>query len=183
MESEQFDGKIRALRQLWDEKRQTAQLSTGDEFATRFDLLRLIHRWLEESLVAIARHYGEAVGARLGPLPSPENATDGFTLTIFESYVLKFRLASRKGPVGEIWTVVGEAGNLGSRPMLTALGPTRRHGQWTRERIEQILLSILSQFERDRYEPDRAGSAHTRRAQLARLTLPDFGAKRGAPGA
>lgn len=183
MESEQFDVKIRALRQLWDEKRQTAQLSTGDEFASRFELLQLIHRWLEESLVAINRHYPDVPGTRLGPMPTADNATDGFTLTLFDTYVLRFRLLSRRGAVGQVWAVAGEAGNLGSRPMLTALGPTRRHGQWTRERIEQILLSILSQFERDRAEPGRGRKEGGRRGGLPNLKLTEFGLPGGGPGA
>lgn len=173
MESEQFEVKIRALRQLWDEKRQTAQLSTGDEFASRLELLQLIHHWLDDSLEAINRYYGDVPGTRLGPVPGPDDATAGFTLTLFDQYMLRFRMVSRRGPAGQVWAVAGEAGNLGARPMLTALGPTRRHGQWTRERIEQILLSILSQFERDRLEQgqgrDRAG-----RPSLAKLTLLEF---------
>lgn len=171
-----FDARVRDLQRTWDEHRLTLQLSQANGFAAKLDLLRTIHGWIAESLVSIERYYGRAANPRLDPMPGPEQAQEGFRVTLFDLYSVRFFLSERRSGSAPTWAVAGEARAVGPRPTLSSVGPTRRHGVWSRERLEQILLSVVSQYERQRTEagPIAATERRRRTSSLRPMTLEDL---------
>jgi hypothetical protein len=50
----------------------------------------------------------------------------------------------------------------GPRGTSIAAGPERRNGQWTRARVEDLLLSLLGAYERDRSDEPGAAARRSR---------------------
>ena len=71
---------------------------------------------------------------------------------------MTFALTERRRMGGTRWFVAVSVGSGGPGGSITPAGPERKNGQWTRSRLEDILLSVLGAYERAHSEGGRPGS-------------------------
>ncbi|MBK9613107.1 hypothetical protein [Candidatus Amarobacter glycogenicus] len=96
----------------------------------------------------IAAVYGETLAISVSPAPAACDGNPGFSVTIGESYTVTFALTERRRMGGIRWFVAVSVGSGGPGGSITPAGPERKNGQWTRSRLEDILLSPCSGRER-----------------------------------
>ena len=62
--------------------------------------------------------------------------------------MVTFSLAERRRMGGSRWFIAVSVATAGPGGSAVAAGPERRNGQWTRGRLEEVLLSVLGAYER-----------------------------------
>jgi hypothetical protein len=164
MSGESFQQRVALLRDSWAERRQLKELAGAHDYVSQLNLLRTLHQWVEAATSDVRAVYGRAVSIMLSPAPVPDGSRTGFTLTIADNHTLSFSLEERRGPGGVRWFVAVKVSS-GGAPI--AAGPERRNGQWTRSRLEDILLSVLGAYERSVSEGARGGLTGGLRARGA----------------
>ncbi len=139
-----FRNRVEELRAAWKERRELEELAGSSEAGQRA-LLHELYRWATEAADDIAAAYG-------GELEVAVTAAEGagglsaFTVTIDGGYRLTLALEGRgKGR----WTIAA-ALTLGPSEAPVAAGPSRGGARWTRRRLEELLLSLLTAYERTR---------------------------------
>ena len=168
MGGESFQRRVELLRDSWAERRQLGGVASVHDYDSQFRLLLALHAWSLDAASTIEAVYGTALSLRVSPAPLNGGANPAFTVTIGENHTVSFLLTERRRVGGPRWYVsvmVGEGGPGGS---VVVAGPERRNGQWTRGRLEDILLSVLGAWERSAAEGGKPGSLssglRTRRA-------------------
>ena len=155
MSGESFQRRVELLRDSWAERRQLKGLASVHDFDSQIRLLTTLHSWTEEAAADIAAVYGAALSLSVSPAPESSSSNPAFTVTIGENYTVTFLLSERRRMGGARWFVSVTVGSGGS---IVAAGPERRNGQWTRGRLEDILLSVLGAYERALSEGGKPGS-------------------------
>lgn len=157
MATEPFADRVRALRDNWLERRHVRALASAHDFDSQYRLLCTLHEWAAQGTDDIRRVYGPSLPIRLSPPRRVEPREAAFSLVLGDSYVLSFALSERRRTSGSRWYIAVSIASSGPSGSVVAAGPERRNGQWTRGRLEDLLLTVLGAYERSTAEPDGPG--------------------------
>jgi hypothetical protein len=155
---ETFQRRVELLRDSWSERRQLGGLAGVHDFDSQFRLLLTLHGWARDATAVIERVYGPELSVSVSPAPAAGAAGPAFTVTLGENHTVSFLLTERRRVGGTRWHISVTVGSGGPGGAIVAAGPERRNGQWTRGRLEDILLSVLGAYERSVSESGRPGS-------------------------
>jgi len=155
--TEPFADRVRALRDSWLERRQVRALASAHDFDSQYRLLRTLHEWASEGVRDIHGVYGPSLPIRVSPPPRPDRREAAFSVVLGDAHVLSFALSERRRAGGSRWYIAVSIGSAGPAGNAVAAGPERRNGQWTRGRLEDLLLTVLGAWERSSAEPDDHG--------------------------
>jgi len=148
MSGEPFSSRVQALHDSWEERRLVRGLAGTHDFDSQFRLLATLHAWAHQAVLEVGDVYGEAVTLAVSPPPERAGADTAFQVMIASAFVLTFSLTERRRVGSPRWSISVSFGSPGPGGGLVAAGPERRNGQWTRSRVEDLLLSLLGAFER-----------------------------------
>ncbi|HMO54335.1 MAG TPA: hypothetical protein PJ994_07520 [Tepidiformaceae bacterium] len=148
MSGESFERRVEILRDSWAERRQLKGLASVHDFESQFALLNTLHGWAEAAATDIRKVYGESLMVTISSIPGRDDSVPAFAVTIGHSHTVTFVLTERRRMNGSRWFISVTVGAGGPGGALVAAGPERRNGQWTRGRLEDILLSVLGAYER-----------------------------------
>lgn len=165
----EFERRLRQLREAWRERREVARLVHSGDAASQLELLQRIHSWALDCVAAINRVYGPDLHVALSPRPDSAS-DDSFVLTVAHVYRLAFSVVPRSGGG---WRVAARNLSGAAAGSVTAVGPSRRDGSWTRARVEELILAQVAAVERSRAEDEPSLSAAMVRAP---------GGRRGSTG-
>ncbi len=156
---EPFRRRVEQLRDAWAERRALRGIAGAHDRASQAALLRTLHGWAMAAAADIRAVYGPGLAVEVSALPLDDAALTAFTVSIAREYVLTFALVERRRMGGARWHVAVTMSTGGPLGPTVAAGPERRNGQWTRARLEDLLLSALGAYERARSEGGRPGGA------------------------
>ena len=142
MDGTPFEVRVRSLREGWVERRESGFLSRSHDFDSQRQVLANIHRWATECIEDVRHVYGEAFPITIDPLGD----AGPFRITVGAVQNAAFELVDRGGAERPSWQVVARVatggGEAGQAP------EERRVRHWRRSQVEEILLSLLSAYER-----------------------------------
>ena len=167
MSSDSFQRRVEVLRESWAERRQLKDLASSHDFEPQFQLLESLHHLAESAVADIRAVYGPDLDVTLGPLPERNTSGPAFSITVGGNYTVTFLLAERRRMGLTHWSVSVTISSGGPGGAITAAGPERRNGQWTRLRVEDILLSVLGAHERSQSESSNRPGTNGVRARGA----------------
>jgi hypothetical protein len=158
LKHENFASRVQTLRDTWVERRQVGQLASAHDFDSQFRLLQTLHNWAGVALADVQGVYGETLPLALSPMPEQSDDPPAFSLVVDTQHSLTLSLSERRrmgAARGHLGISVSAAGAAHAS---ANAGPERRNGQWTRARLEDLILSLLGAYERSLH-PDsgRAG--------------------------
>lgn len=156
MSGESFSQRVRNLHDSWNERRQIKSIATAHDFDSQFSLLTMLHSWASDAVEEIRLVYGQAIHISLSAPPAREPYGPAFSALLGDSFTLSFALSERRRMGGSRWFVSVSVGSTGAGGGIVAAGPERRNGQWSRARLEELLLSVLGAYERS--QADRTAS-------------------------
>jgi len=142
--SSRFRDRVAQLRAAWRERRELERFAGSTEAEQRA-LLRELHRWASEAADDIAAAYGGELRVTVTP-EAPSDDLSAFTVTIADGFRLTLSLSER----GRSRWTISAAVTPGPGAPAVAAGPNRRSSRWTRDRLEELLLSLLTAYERTR---------------------------------
>ena len=148
MNGDSFQRRVELLRDSWAERRQLKGLAAVHDFESQLSLLGTLHGWAEAAVADILSVYGNNLIITVSPEPVAESTSQAFSVTLGEAYTVTFSLTERRRMGGSRWFISVTVGAGGPGGAIVAAGPERRNGQWTRGRLEDILLSVLGAYER-----------------------------------
>ncbi|MEO8540814.1 MAG: hypothetical protein ABI577_13825 [bacterium] len=148
MTGESFQRRVELLRDSWAERRQLKGLASVHDFESQLSLLSTLHSWAEDATADVLAVYGNTLTMNVSPPPDGKSTSQAFSVTLGESYTVTFSLTERRRMGGSRWFISVTVGAGGPGGSIVAAGPERRNGQWTRGRLEDILLSVLGAYER-----------------------------------
>lgn len=148
MGGESFQRRVEMLRDSWAERRQLKNLASVHDFDSQFALLCTLHAWSEEAAADIRMVYGDGLAVNVSPAPDAASSSPAFAITLGDQYTVTFVLNERRRMGGLRWFISVSVSTGGPAGAVVAAGPERRNGQWTRGRLEDILLSALGAYER-----------------------------------
>ena len=144
---EPFVNRVQLLRDSWLERRQVGRLAASHDFDSQFRLLLALHQWSQEAVNAAASVY--SAGPAIVASPRPHRAESAaFAVTVGERHSVTFALTERRRMSGARWHVSVSVAAQGPGGAVTQAGPERRNGQWSRARLEDVVLSLLGAYER-----------------------------------
>jgi len=167
MSGESFQRRVELLRDSWAERRQLKGLASVHDFDSQFALLATLHGWAEAASADIAEIYGPSLGISVSPMPLVSGSNPAFSVSLGDNYTVTFSLSERRRMGGTRWFVSVTVGAGGPGGSIVAAGPERRNGQWTRGRLEDILLSVLGAYERALSEGGKGSAGSSLRARGA----------------
>ncbi len=148
MHPEPFAQRVRTLHASWLERREVRAFAGSHTRDAQFELLLALHRWAEGAVRDIVAVYSAAFAAELGPAPERDEVSPAFNVSLAGNHVLTLSLLERRRLNVQHWYVsVSHSSGVDGGDGVMA-GPERRNGQWTRGRLEDLLLSILGGYER-----------------------------------
>ena len=156
MSVDSFADRVHALRDSWIERRQLRPLASAHDFESQFQLLTALYSWTARASDEVGEVYGRDFDLRLSPPPGPFPQDAAFSLSVADAFVLSFRLGERGGAAGPGWFVSVTITTTRANGNAVTAGPERRHGQWTRGRVEELLLTVLGAYERSLSEVGEA---------------------------
>lgn len=160
MHNEPFAIRVQTLRDSWAERREVRGIAHIHDYESQLRLLKAMHGWAEHALTEIHDVYGDSLFATLTPCPeAPPNDREeerGFAVALGTGFGAAFVLHDRRRLPGPSWSISVSVASAGSAGTTAAVGPERRNGQWTRTRLEEVLLSLLGAYERSRAGMDGA---------------------------
>ena len=139
MDGMPFEARVRSLHEGWLERRESWLLARAHDFDSQARVLANIHRWASECIEDVRHVYGEALPITIDPL------TEGarFAVTVGAGQCATFELVDRGGGERSAWQVIaGVAADAEEAP------EERRVRHWRRSQVEEIVLSLLSAYER-----------------------------------
>lgn len=157
--SASFAARVEALRDSWAERRELSGFVGAHDFATQFALLGTLHAWSLAAAAEVSHVYGDSVRITASGPPDRSQGCPAFSLTIEERFAVRFALAQRRRLGESLWYVGVTLTSPGADREPSAAGPERRNGRWSRGRLEELLLALLSSYERARAVEDRAQAA------------------------
>jgi hypothetical protein len=155
---EPFRRRVEQLRDTWAERRTLRGLAGAHDRASQAALLQTLHGWATAAAAEIRAVYGGGLPVHVSALPAGDESATAFTVSIARDYTLTFALVERRRMGGARWHIAVTMSTAGPRGASVAAGPERRSGQWTRARLEELLLSVLGAYERARSEGGTPGS-------------------------
>jgi hypothetical protein len=161
MTPDTFVSRVHHLRGSWQERRQVKGLATAHDFDSQFELLRTFHRWAQEAVSDIRSVYGQALDLFLSPEPGKEGQP-AFSVVLGGMFSITFALVQRTRSGTNGWFVAVSEALSGPGGRISAAGPERRNGQWSRSRVDNLMLSLLGAYERWQSESE-SPSAFERR--------------------
>ena len=163
MSSESFQRRVEILRESWAERRYLKGLGNSHEYDPQFRLLESLHHLAESAVADIRMVYANEIDVTLGPPPQSNADSPAFSITVGGQYTVAFHLVERRRTGLAHWFISVTISAGGPGGAITAAGPERRNGQWTRLRVEDTLLSVLGAYERGLSESaNRAGTISLR---------------------
>ena len=150
MTSEPFARRVQTLRDAWVERRQTQSFASSHDFNSQYQLLLTLHRWALDAIREVHDVYGDSIWVELSPAPARASTAPAFSVGVAGTYSVNFALQERNIAGGEHWSVMARVISSAPRDLVVPAGPERRNGQWTRGRLEELLLSVLGAYERAR---------------------------------
>ncbi len=141
MDGMPFEARVRSLHEGWLERRESWLLSRAHDLDSQRRVLANIHRWASECIEDVRHVYGEVLPITIEPLEEQAR----FTITVGDSQGAAFELFDRGSDERPSWQVVARVaagGEAGEAP------EERRVRHWRRSQVEEILLSLLSAYER-----------------------------------
>ncbi|MGE0599758.1 MAG: hypothetical protein AB7J35_11195 [Dehalococcoidia bacterium] len=163
MSGESFQQRVELLRDSWAERRQLKGLAGAHDFESQLGLLRTLHEWSDSAVKDIRAVYGKSLATSISPAPTGTTPNPGFSVTLGDQYTLTFSLNERRREGGSRWFVSVTVSSGGPGGNMVTAGPERRNGQWTRSRVEDILLSVLGAYERAASEQTRGSGGQRAR--------------------
>ena len=156
-----FAQRVRALHEAWLERREVRAFAGSHTREAQLELLLALHRWAEGAVRDIGAVYGPELVAELGRVPKREDPSPAFTVSLAGNHVLTLSLLERRRMNVQHWYVSVSYSSTVDGGEGVMAGPERRNGQWTRSRLEDLLLSILGGYERSVTEGGRGdGPGH-----------------------
>ena len=143
MDGTPFEVRVRSLREGWVERRESNFLSRSHDFDSQSRVLANIHRWASECIEDVRHVYGDAFPITIDPLDdsAPFSIAVGAVQNAPPS-----NWSTGEAPSASSWQVVARVatggGEAGEAP------EERRVRHWRRSQVEEILLSLLSAYER-----------------------------------
>lgn len=143
---EPFAQRVQALRDAWQERREVKTIASNHDYGSQYALLLTLHRWTAQAAEQIQETYEGSLTVTLSPAPDKEGVA-GFLFVLADAFTVSFSLEERRRMGASRWHIAVSvaAGGAGG---VVAAGPERRNGQWTRSRVEDLLLSVLGAYER-----------------------------------
>lgn len=148
MSHENFQRRVAVLRDSWAERRARKGVAGAHDFDSQFGMLLTIYQWAEDAAGDIRAVYGEAMSVTISPPPDRDGSVPAFVVTIGTNYTATFALTERTRMGSPRWAIGVTVGAGGPGGGISAAGPERRNSQWTRGRLEDVLLSVLGAYER-----------------------------------
>jgi len=167
MTGESFASRVQSLRESWIERRQVKGMASVHDFDSQFRLLLTLHGWAEQCVADIHEVYGPDMDATVSPEPQPNGRSAAFNVVIAGSHSVTFSLSERRRMGGSHWFTAVSVASAGPGGGVVAAGPERRNGQWTRGRLEEVLLSVMGAYERSIADSEPGGWADEVRARGA----------------
>lgn len=167
MSGESFSQRVQHLHDSWDERRQIKGIAGAHDFDSQFQLLTTLHEWAEGAVDEIRQVYGDGVHISLSPAPVRDPYGPAFSASLSDSFTLTFALTERRRMGGSRWFISVSVGSSGAAGSVVAAGPERRNGQWTRGRLEELMLSVLGAYERSLSDTEAGMGGHKLRARGA----------------
>lgn len=164
MSSDSFRRRVELLRDAWAERREFQGLASVHDFESQLGLLVAIHSWAEDAAADVLAVYAGSLNIRVSPRPGLAGTDSEFSVTLADNYTITFSLVERRRLGGGRWFISVSVGAGGPGGAIVAAGPERRNGQWTRSRLEDILLSALGGYERAASEGGKASTSTELRA-------------------
>ena len=152
MSNEPFPQRVQMLRDAWIERRQVKSFASAHDYESQYRLLLTLHEWATHAIEGIRAVYGEAVPIVLSPIPNEAAADRAFNVAVAGTYTVNFALHERPRAGSSRWSIAASVISNAPGGSVAAAGPERRNGQWTRSRLEDLLLSALGAYERARSE-------------------------------
>ncbi|HET7737874.1 MAG TPA: hypothetical protein VFK32_04805 [Tepidiformaceae bacterium] len=156
MTGEPFPQRVQALRDAWRERREVKGLASNHDYGSQYALLLTIHRWAAQAARQIEEIYGADIAVMVSPAPD-KTGIPAFQFVLADAYTVSFSLEERRRMGNSRWHISVSVAAGGSGGVVAA-GPERRNGQWTRGRVEDLLLSVLGAYERAMADRPAPGS-------------------------
>lgn len=146
MTGEPFAQRVQALRDAWQERREVKGLASNHDYGSQYALLLTLHRWTAQAAAQIAEIYDGTLNVAVSAAPD-QTGIPGFQFVLADAFTVSFRLDERRRMGASRWHIAVSVAAGGAGGVVPA-GPERRNGQWTRSRVEDLLLSVLGAYER-----------------------------------
>ena len=143
-----FVDRVRALRDAWEERRQLESLATHHDFVRQYRLLLILHGWCAEALAQLGTVYGPSLELDISPRPAAAGEDTGFQVTVAGAFSLAFAVTTRSREREARWSVSVRQRVSFPADNAVSAGPPR--GRWSRARVEDMILVLLSAYERSR---------------------------------
>jgi hypothetical protein len=143
--------KVQEIHDSWAETRQTIDARRDRGRHGQATMLGYVFNWTAEAALDLARVYGDLI--ELTPEPDLAAAEPGFVLHVGPVHTMHVDLVPHPRSPSE-WLVRIRLSYPDEHSWVTVHWG-RRHDNWTRERLEEVILSLLSAFERSRLPSPR----------------------------
>jgi hypothetical protein len=147
MPGEPFALRVESLREAWIERRWMKTFASSHDFGSQYQLLLTLHHWASEAVADIRKVYGETLSVTVSARPTPDEAPV-FRVVVAGNFSVMFSLLERRRTESPHWSFAVAVTSAGRAGNVVAAGPERHKGQWTRARLEDLLLSVLGAYER-----------------------------------
>lgn len=158
---EPFPQRVQALRDAWRERREVKGLASNHDYGAQYALLLTLHRWAAEAASQIDSVYEGALPVSVSAAPD-KTGIAAFQFLLADAFTVSFSLEERRRMGNSRWHVAVSVSAGGAGGVVPA-GPERRNGQWTRGRVEDLLLSVLGAYERSLADRPAAGARGRKR--------------------
>lgn len=141
MDGMPFEARVRSLHEGWLERRESWLLSRAHDFDSQQRVLSNIHRWASECIEDVRHVYGESLPVTIDSIEQDSR----FAIAVGAGQRASFELVDRGSEERPGWQVVARVaadGETGEAP------EEKRVRHWRRGQVEEILLSLLSAYER-----------------------------------
>jgi hypothetical protein len=147
MTPEAFVDRVALLHSQWADRRELRHIS-GSLFDAQYLLLLKMHEWACEAVSAVQAVYGEQAPTTVGPRPDRDDQSLAFQVTVGTSHTLSIALIESNRAGRPEWRVKATVTlPNGAGPVTVA--PARRTTSWTRRGFEDVVLSLLTAYERE----------------------------------
>lgn len=137
-----FEARVRSLHQAWLERRESWVLGRAHDVDSQRRVLANVHGWASECIKDVRHVYGETLPLTIEPL----GERDRFEVLIGAGRGATFELVDRSSAERPSWQVVARMVTRGDEA--AEARDERRVRRWGRAQVEEIVLSLLSAYER-----------------------------------
>lgn len=141
-----FEDRVIQVHATWSDRREVRDAS-GSYFDAQYRLLQKLYDWTSEAVETIQSVYGEQAVTRLSPRPDAGDRMLSFDVRIGATHTLNIALTETGRSGKAQWRIKAMVRLENGRPSM-AVGPARRTTVWTKRELENLLLSLLTAYER-----------------------------------